>query len=73
MSPIYRNKPLSQEEEEYRKSNFLEIVRILEEEYNIHNMKELDEAIRNMPPINIGVFCAPLPKRSGEASETTGE
>ena len=35
---------------------------ILRTEYGIETYEQLEEAIRNQPKIDIGLFCAPLPK-----------
>ena len=37
--------------------NAEEIVKIIREEYGIHNMKELDRAIRELQALNISAFC----------------
>lgn len=39
------------------------IWRILADKYGVHNEKELDEAIKNMEPLEIGFMVAPIKKR----------
>lgn len=36
------------------------------EEYGIHNDKELDEALKKMKPIDIGIFVSQPPARNKE-------
>ena len=40
--------------------------KVLLEEYGIHNDKELEEAIRNTKPLNIGIFVSPVPGKENK-------
>lgn len=37
-----------------------ELLKILKEEYGIESMEGLDRAIRELPKIDISVFCGPI-------------
>lgn len=43
------------------------IKQILKEEYNINNQEEFEKAIEESPGIDIGIFVAPLDKKSNRS------
>ena len=40
----------------------------LKKHYGINNDKELLEALKNLPPLDIGIFVSPVPEEVKEAS-----
>lgn len=40
-----------------------ELARILREEYGIESMEDLNRAIRELPKVDISVFCGPIKEK----------